>query len=346
MSLTTDREGPWLGLDVGGANIKAAHESGPSLSIPFPLWRDPAGLPTVLGELTRGLPPFSRIALTMTAELCDCYATKAEGVRDVVKAVLSVANGRDVSVWGVDVDFHDVQAILDRPDLAAAANWLALAEVAASLIPTSSGLLIDVGSTTTDLIPLADGRARPRARSDTERLGTGELVYAGVRRTPLCALATELPYRGISTGLAAELFATTLDIYVTLGAIPPSATDLRTADGRPATIEASRDRLARIIGADRSVFTIGDALSIAGAADEVLVARLVGAGRRAIGPTSVPPATAVISGSGEFLARRVARILAPDAAILSLGDLWGVDDAEAACARALVILARRPRNPA
>ena len=198
MSPTTEREGPWLGLDVGGANIKAAHESGPSLSIPFPLWQDQAGLRPALAELLGLLPPFSQIALTMTAELCDCYATKAEGVRDVVNAVLSASDGREIRVWGVDSRFHDVHFnSSSHPYLASAANWLALAEVAASLIPTSSGLLIDVGSTTTDLIPLADGRARPRGRSDTERLGTGELVYAGIRRTSACcALTTELPHRG------------------------------------------------------------------------------------------------------------------------------------------------------
>src|SRR5438445_198069 len=78
-------------------------------------------------------------------------------------------------------------------------------------------LLIDIGSTTTDLIPMDRGTVAARGRSDTERLQAGELVYAGIRRTPLCALATELPFRGIPTGLAAELFASTLDVYLTLG---------------------------------------------------------------------------------------------------------------------------------
>ena len=86
-----------------------------------------------------------------------------------------------------------------------------------------------------------------RGRSDTERLQTGELVYAGVRRTPVCALATELPVRGIATGLAAEIFASTLDVYLTLGDIESNPTDLSTADGRPATVEAARDRLARMV---------------------------------------------------------------------------------------------------
>src|SRR5439155_7207423 len=113
----------------------------------------------------------------------------------------------------------------------AAANWLALATMAARLVPDGRGLLIDIGTTTTDLIPLDQGRAAARGRTDTERLQNGELVYAGVRRTPVCALATELPYHGVSTGLAAELFASTLDVYLTLDEIASDPKDLSTAHG-------------------------------------------------------------------------------------------------------------------
>src|SRR5207302_1770736 len=119
------------------------------------------------------------------------------------------------------------------------------AEVAARLIPTGPGVLIDIGSTTSDLIPLSDGRARPLGLTDTDRLRTGELVYAGVRRTPVCALAGQLPFRGVTTGLAAELFATTLDVYLTLGEVSADSSDRATADGRPATPEAAIARLAR-----------------------------------------------------------------------------------------------------
>ena len=101
-------------------------------------------------------------------------------------------------------------------------------------------------------------------------------MYAGVRRTPVCALAAELPWRGGTTGLSAELFATTLDIYLTLGEIREDPNDHATADGRPATVDAARDRLARMVGADREGFSAEDALAFAQAADEALMRRLVG----------------------------------------------------------------------
>ena len=176
-----------------------------------------------------------------------------------------------------------------QPHLAAAANWLALATLAARLIPE--------GARSLDRHRLDHDRpdpARPRTRggagrSDTERLQTGELVYAGVRRTPVCALATELPLRGIATGLAAEIFASTLDVYLTLGDIESNPSDLSTADGRPATVEAARDRLARMVGADRDGFSADDALAFAQAADECLIDRLVLAAERAARADDRPP---------------------------------------------------------
>jgi probable H4MPT-linked C1 transfer pathway protein len=330
----------WIAFDVGGANIKAAHSNGEGRTLPFELWKRPDELSSVLGALAAAISPCDRVALTMTAELCDCYPTKAVGVNRVLDAVLSALPGRPVFVWGVDERFHEVEEIRDRPLLAAAANWLALANLAARVVPGGEGLLIDIGTTTTDLIPLRGGRVAVQGRTDTERLQTGELVYAGTRRTPVFALATELPFRGLATGLAAELFASTLDVYLTLGEIGSDPKDLSTADGRPATTEAARDRLARMVGADRDGFTAEDALAFARAADEVLLARLESAARKACRAAGVSITGVVVAGSGSFVARRLARRLAErDDATLSLTEAWGDVASTAGCAHALVVLA-------
>ncbi len=331
----------WLALDVGGANLKAAHSSGQSRALPFELWKHPDELIQHLASLLETLPAFDGVAVTMTAELCDCYPTRAVGVRAILDATLGAIGGRPALVWGIDGRFHEVEEIRRSPHLAAAANWLALATVAARLIPEGPGILIDIGSTTTDLIPLADRRAAVRGRTDTERLQTGELVYAGVRRTPLCSLARELPFRGRPTGLTAELFATTLDVYLTLGEIRSDPADLSPADGRPATADAARDRLARMIGSDRDGFTPEDAFAFAQAADDVLLARLEEAAIRATGATVGRPRHAVVAGSGEFLARRLAsRVLEPGGEVVSLERAWGPVASSAACAHALVELVR------
>jgi probable H4MPT-linked C1 transfer pathway protein len=330
----------WLALDVGGANLKAAHSSGQARSIPFELWKRPDELARRLGALASTLPPADRVALTMTAELCDCYPTKAVGVRSVLDAATSALPDKPMVVWGIDGRFHHLDEIREGPALAAAANWLALATMASRLIPEGPGLLIDVGSTTADLIPLIDGRVAVRGRTDTHRLQTGELIYAGVRRTPLCSLALELPFRGTITGLTAELFATTLDVYLTLGEVRSDPKDLSPADGRPATADAAVDRLARMVGADRDGFNSDDAFAFAQAADEALTARLVEAAGRASSATIGRAKHAVVAGSGEFLARRVAsRVLEPGGRVVGLSDAWGPVASHAACAHALVQLA-------
>jgi probable H4MPT-linked C1 transfer pathway protein len=340
MSQQFDNAGSWLALDVGGANIKVAHESGRTASIPFALWSQPKELPDFLRGIVQSFPHHGRIALTMTAELCDCYVTKTEGVESVLAATAYASAGLPVHVWGIDASFHSVDTIRSQPLLAAAANWLALAHVAARLAPPGPSLLIDIGSTTSDLIPLIDSRPSPSGLTDSRRLQSGELVYAGVRRTPVCAIASSLPYQGVSTGVAAELFATTLDVYLTLGAISPDPAELDTADRRPATAEAALCRLARMVGADLETFSAEDAQVLAQAVDEALLQRLETASRHACRSVA-PPCSAVLSGSGEFLGRRLAARLLPDSApIVSLTEIWGSAGSVAACARAILVLVR------
>src|SRR5438045_2140476 len=116
-----------LGLDVGGANLKAAHTDGTARSWPFALWKRPNDLAAELCGLLAGLPPFDRLAVTMTGELCDCFATKSEGVRHILDAVAAVAGPTPVDVWRTDGSFTDLAGARADPLPAAAANWLALA---------------------------------------------------------------------------------------------------------------------------------------------------------------------------------------------------------------------------
>lgn len=99
---------PWIGLDIGGANIKVAHEHGPARTVPFEVWKRPDELNRAIAAAVAALPPSDRAAVTMTAELCDCYPTKAHGVNAVLDAVLEGLPGWSIVVWGVDGEFHSV----------------------------------------------------------------------------------------------------------------------------------------------------------------------------------------------------------------------------------------------
>lgn len=329
----------WLALDIGGANLKAADLSGKAESVYFPLWKFPGRLAMEIQSLAQRFPMTEGVAVTMTAELCDCYETKREGVLAIVEALVIALPGRVVQIWGIDGRFHAIESIREQPLLGAASNWLALATVVARRFPVDSGLLIDIGSTTTDLIPFENGGVVAKGRNDLERLQSGELVYAGVTRTPLCALAASVIFRERKTGVTAELFATTRDIYLTLGDVGEDPSDTETADGRPASRPNARDRLARMVGADRESFTEEEALDLSKSLDKALLERLAEAGLRVLQSLLKIPKIVVIAGSGEFLARRLkACLFGEEVPLVPLGELWGAGASTAACARALLIL--------
>lgn len=231
-----------LGLDVGGANLKAATPDRRAVSVPFALWKQPDKLPAALAELVAKFPDAEELAVTMTGELCDCYETKRDGVSAIIAAVRFASAGRRIRVWSTDGAFVDSEEAKRNHLKVASANWHALATLAGQYVPNGRAILLDTGSTTTDIIPILDGVPVPKGKTDYERLESWELLYTGVRRTPVCAILGEL--------VAAELFATTLDAYLTLGMIPEDPSDRDTADGRPATKACARVRLARMFCGD------------------------------------------------------------------------------------------------
>jgi probable H4MPT-linked C1 transfer pathway protein len=322
-----------LALDIGGANLKAAHSGGGARSVPFALWKTPQSLSAALRTLLRDWPSFEMLAVTMTGELCDCFPTKREGVSAILDAVLLAGVKMPVRVWLNDGRLVDVPTALDTPLLAAAANWLALATFAGRFAPRGPALVIDVGSTTTDIIPLLDGQPIPQGRSDPERLHCGELVYTGVRRTPLCAL--------LGGQAAAEFFATTLDAYLVLGQLPEDAADGDTADGRPATREYAESRLARMICADLETSTHAERHDIAVRVTRRQVQMIVHALETVISRLPGPPDNVILSGSGEFLAEIAWRgqKSCPPCASVSLGERIGTEVSRAACAYALAVIA-------
>jgi hypothetical protein len=329
-----------LALDIGGANLKAADGCGWASSVPFPLCHDPDGLADALAVLMAAAPSCRRWAVTMTGELCDSFRTKAEGVRQILAAVEQVADGRELRVFLTDGRFVSIQRACESPYLAAASNWRALAQYACRFADGGAGLLIDVGSTTTDIIPLAEGRPCARGTTDTERLLAGELLYTGVCRTPICAVTPTLPLRGRRCLVAAEVFATTADVYLTLGDLTEQPDAEWTADGRPLTARFARERLARMVCADATTFDDRDARIAAEFVRDAQHAQVRDAVEKVMSRSQLAPECIVISGAGEFVARRIANDVEPGCRIISLAEELGADVSACAPAHALAVLAR------
>lgn len=332
-----------LGWDIGGANLKASDGESRSIEIAFPLWQRPGDLADAVRQIATQFTPADQWVVTMTGELADCFTTKAEGVRHIVSAMQAVAAGTPVSIWTTVGEFVSPHDACDTPILAAAANWHALATWCGRSAQERTALLIDIGSTTTDIIPLVNGFPDPEGRTDAERLLSGELVYTGVRRTPLNTLANTVLFRSRQCPMAAETFATTLDIYLLRDEIPEAPDQLETANGRPATKEAAIDRIARMFCCDRDECTPDEACRIANELAMAQRLRIAAAMSRVARRFETPPKTLILSGSGEFLAKAATRQAGKSietAAQISISDLLGREHPSAACAFALARLGR------
>jgi (4-(4-[2-(gamma-L-glutamylamino)ethyl]phenoxymethyl)furan-2-yl)methanamine synthase len=331
-----------IGLDVGGANTKAVWRAGAewrAVSRPFEVWRDRGALEAVLrevvGEAAPG--PIEAAALTTTAELSDAFRTKREGVGfvlDAAEAALSVARPLALTTGGELVSFAEARA---RPLDVAAANWVVSALAVAGLHPDA--LMIDVGSTTVDVIPIAAGRVAAAGRTDLDRLLAGELVYTGALRTNLAAVAPRVPVHGGWCPVASELFAISADAHLILGHLTPDAYTCATPDGRPATIEYARERVARLLCADAEQLAAEEIDAIAAYLHAEQVRQIETAARRV--SERVPGAPPVVPlGGGAFLAREAAQRL--DRAVVELP--WSAAERDAAPATALagLLAERRP----
>lgn len=329
-----------VGLDIGGAHVKAADGDGRACSVPYAIWKAPQRLSEVLEQTLEGFSPPDLLAVTMTAELADCFTTKAEGVNAILTSVEEVAGGTPIAVWQTGAEFVAPEVAREIPLMVAAANWHALATFVGRMHPRGGALLIDVGSTTTDMIPLHDGVPIPVGFTDCERLQSGELVYTGVRRTPLCALAHSVPLRGQTCRVAAELFATTLDVYLLLEKLPEDANDRETANGRPATREAAHDRVARMLCCDHTELERHDARELAAHFAGVQRQYLTQAITDVLQRMPAPCDQVLVSGSGAFLAMEsVSESPLAEIAVVDLRETFTREIAESACAYALARLA-------
>ena len=329
----------WLALDIGGANLKAADGTGYAASREFPLWQRQRELAGELNEMIEQAPPAERIAVTMTGELADCFLTKAHGVRVIIDAVEQAAAEREVYVYLCGRQFVNPPAARAEALLAAASNWHALGAFAARHFATGGGLLVDIGSTTTDIIPLTREGPQTVGQTDPERLVTGELVYTGVERSPLCGILRSVPWRGEQCAVAQELFATAADAFLLLGELEEDEQNTNTADGRPRTKAHAHARLARSICADTTMFSWDDAHRAAGAASDAQIGLLESATRRVLGRQQDTLQTVVLAGRGEFLARHLLKKLAYCGNVISLTDQLGPQVSRCATAHALAVLA-------
>ena len=242
-----------VGWDIGGAHLKAVllNSNGDVvqvLQLPCPLWRGLAQLEFAVNNMLQAfkIKPCDAIhAVTMTGELADCFANRPEGVNAIATLATKLL-GEDTLFYAANSGFVRLQEANRLTNEMASAKWHASASALA--VHVSNALFIDIGSTTTDIIAIESGKVKTAALSDAARMRDDSLVYTGVVRTPVMALAQKLLFEGAEVNVAAEYFATMADVYRLTGEL--KIDDAVTADGKGKTALESARRLARMIGHD------------------------------------------------------------------------------------------------
>ncbi len=282
-----------LGIDIGGANTKIATSDGGLAELHYiPLWKD-TGLPELLMDISGRLEP-EKAGVVITGELADCFPDKEAGISYITDAV----NNAFKNAFFLDSDGNFTK---EKKRSLSAANWMASALIVAG--DFEDCMFVDIGSTTTDLIPIKNGVPLAR-RTDFERLKNSELVYSGVLRTNIAAILDKVKLRDEVTRVSSEFFAQTADAYLVLGMISGEDYTCDTPDGaRKGIIDAKR-RLARVVCADLVEIDDSSVFSIAQQVMEKQVEDISGALHDVAEKYSL--GKIVACGMGEFLAEKAA----------------------------------------
>ena len=350
-----------IGWDFGGAHAKACLVQGAVVrdvrQWVCPLWKGLEHLEQVLeqaraawhGAFTAGWH-----AATMTGEMVDLFDDREQGVRGIAAAAQAVLGTPRLRFYAGRHGWVEAPDAAARWEHIASANWLATAAWVARRL--GDAVLVDIGSTTTDIIPVragvvafgsgeavdeATGDRPSEVTGDAQRLRSGALVYQGVVRTPLCALTQRVGFGGQAYNVMNEWFATTADVYRLTGELDPAHDLQPAADNGARDCEGAARRLARMIGRDAREAPLTQWQAFARqwrAAQLRLVAESLD---RVLAAAGLPDdAPLVAAGAGDFLvadlARQAGRPLVAFDALVPAADA-AIAAAAAVCAPAAAV---------
>lgn len=267
-----------LGLDIGGANTKAALVEFDNKTLNkiltairyYPFWEKTIKeLPNMLRNLSTQLleksnidiNDINKIAVTITAELSDAFQTKRDGIQTILKALKRVFESDKIMVINNQNIFLKVQDALENYLNVAGANWVATALFIGSYKPEC--ILIDAGSTTIDLIPIKYGKPQTIGKDDVSRIMNHELIYTGALRATIPSITHFVPFKGKNCRISFEKFALIADVHRILGHITEEEYTCDTADNRSKIFDNCYARLSRIICSDLEQTTKNELNSIA-----------------------------------------------------------------------------------
>jgi probable H4MPT-linked C1 transfer pathway protein len=248
------------------------------------------------------------VTVTTTAELSDAYRTKREGVNHILSQVLRAFPNTRTLILSVDAKLLTPQEAKAEPEKVAAANWAATGWLISQL--KKNCVAIDVGSTTTSIIPIINGAVAAEGKTDLQKLICGELVYTGSLRTNIAAIVNAIPVNSCTTRVSSEFFAQSADVHLILGNLSKKDYTVETADGKEKTRKAALARLARVVCADTEMLSEEQIIQIAQYVYDMQIEQIAAALvqiRNRIEKNGAENFAAVITGLGRnFLGKKAA----------------------------------------
>ncbi|MBF0292636.1 MAG: hypothetical protein HQK86_10825 [Nitrospinae bacterium] len=296
-----------LGLDVGGAHVKAAllRSRGKlprRMVYPFEIWKNPGGLTSLLRSIRDEQKP-DAVVLTMTGELSDVFKSRADGTRHIVKCAVDAMAPVSVRVIDVDGQMVGPGEAIKKHWRVASANWSATARWVSKHLPRC--LIVDIGSTTTDILPVKNGSPMVRGKTDLQRLVTGELLYTGCLRTPVGAVVATLKINDAPVAVCPEYFSVMGDAHLYLGQIRAKDYTIPTPDNGPKTKRGAALRLARVVLSSPKELGGGEIESIAKQVVEAQIDTICWAVKRVIKDHNLSDAPVVLIGPGRIYLKRL-----------------------------------------
>ena len=357
------------GIDIGGANLKfalidappsprtasedqqTATSSGPKIKstgeVSFPFWKDHLKLVATLNQIRKPWSDVDGVAITMTAELADCFENKRQGVHFIIDAVRRAFPKTDCRFYTTNGELVDANLAKQNWSSTAASNWHASAWYLFRQHNLTDGFLIDIGSTTCDLIPVEAGLPVAPGQTDLDRLRNDQLVYAGIGRTAICSLIDSVQLADGNVAVARELFATVTDAMIWTDRLAPQPNNRNSADGRPLTRSACRARLCRMLCADDEDLQDDQVTSIAEQTYLALENLIVASLRSVVDQHRTLANTFCLAGSGQALVcRAIERVFVnqPQPIIIGTADANQTGQAVPAIAVAMKWLAEAKKQ--
>ena len=302
----------FIGWDIGGAHLKVAQVSADGKVISAqqllsPIWQGLDKLDASFREAKRFIPDNQvHHSVTTTAELSDIFSNRQTGIGELVKIITNILSRNTVRFYGGKSGWIAAENTNQYVHEIASANWHATASYVATRV--NNGILVDIGSTTTDIIPFQQGQLLNLGYTDHERLKCRELVYTGVVRTPVMGIINELNIEGSGCPVIPELFATMADVYRVTGQLQEEDDMMPTADNTGKTVFESARRLARMFAIDIEINEpVEKWIDIAGNIADRQMILISDALMEVLTRTGIREPALVGAGSGRFLVKHLAK---------------------------------------